>query len=353
VVFLVGRVATSDSTALPNNVLVERVCENRVSQQIYASLQGDFSMQLASNTDSVMDATADPALLTKTTNNSLLGGMPRLKLANCELRASAPGFHPSSVSLIDLDVLSGTANVGGIILERLTKIKGTTLSAIPYMAPNDARKAYERGLGAEKKNKLADACKDFERAVEIYPNFTQAWFHLGTALEKQGQKDEARAAYTRATTIDTRFFAPYLSLASMAYEAQDWADVLFFTAHILDLDPWNHRDFTGYMVNLDDVNYAEAYFYNALANYQLNRVDAAERSAIKAEHLDMRTRYPELHLVMAEILAQKSDYAGAISELQTYLQLVPHPRQLDQLQIRLAEWEKLSSSVSTEKIEQK
>jgi hypothetical protein len=329
------------------------VCNNHVSQQIYASLHGDFSMQLASNTDSVMDATADPVSLNKTINNSSLGGMPRLKLANCELRASAPGFRSSIVSLIDVDVLGGTANVGGIILERLTKIKGTTLSAIPYMAPNDARKAYEKGLGAEEKNKLADACKDFERAVEIYPKFALAWFHLGTVLEKQGQKDEARAAYTRATTIDTAFFAPYLSLASMAYEAQDWADVLLFTTHILDFDPWNHRDFTGYMVNLDAVNYAEAYFYNAVANYQLNRVDAAEKSAIKAEHLNMRTRHPELHLVLAEILAQKSDYAAAISELQTYLQLVPHPGQLAQLQMRLAEWEKLSGSVSTEKIEQK
>jgi hypothetical protein len=352
VVFLVGRVATSDSTALPYNVLVERVCNNRVSQQIYASLLGDFSMQLASNTDSVIDATADPVSLNKTTNNPSQDGLPRPKLANCELRASASGFHTSVVSLIDLDVLGGTANVGAIILERLTKIKGTTLSAGPYMAPNGARKSYEKGLGAEEKNKLAGARKDFERAVEIYPKFTQAWFQLGTVLEKQGQKDEARAAYTRATTIDTRFFPPYLSLASMAYESQDWADVLLFTMHILDLDPWNHRDFTGYMVNLDAVNYAEAYFYNAVANYQLNRIDAAEKSAKKAEHLDMRTRYPELHLVLAEILAQKSDYAAAIPELQTYLQLVPHSGQLDLLQKRLTEWEKLNGSVSTsEKID--
>jgi hypothetical protein len=353
VVFLSGRVATSDNTALPNDVVVERVCNNHVSQQIYASLQGDFSMQLASNTDAVIDATADPVSLNKT-NNPLQNGMPRSKLATCELRASASGFHSNVVNLIDLDVLAGTANVGVITLDRLSKIKGTTLSATPYMAPNDARKAYERGLGAEEKNKLASAQKDFEKAVELYPKFTQAWFQLGSVLEKQGQKDEARAAYTRATTIDTRFFPPYVSLASMAYEAQDWTAVLLFTTHILDLDPWNHRDFTGYMVNLDAVNYAEAYFYNAVANYQLNHVDAAEKSAMKAEHLDMRTRYPELHLVMAEILARKSDFAAAIPELQTYLQLVPHSEQLEPLQELLAEWEKRNASASTsEKIDPK
>ena len=140
----------------------------------------------------------------------------------------------------------------------------------------------------------------------------------------------------------------------MAYDAQDWTDVVMFTGHILDLDPWNHRDFTGYMVDLDSVNYDDAYFYNAVANYKLNRVEAAEKSTIKAAHLDMRTRHLELHLLMAEIFAQKSEYPAAISELQTYLQLVPHTKQLEQLQKQLAEWEKRNGSGSTgEKTDQK
>jgi tetratricopeptide (TPR) repeat protein len=346
VLYLAGRVATSDSTALPANVLVERVCNSRVIQQIYASLQGDFRMQLAANTESAIDASADPLSMDKTTANPLQDGIPRRRLAGCELRASASGFHSSAMSLMDLDVLAGTANVGAIVLERLSKINGATLSAAPYMAPTPARKAYEKGLEAEQKNKLDGARKDFEKAVEIYPKFMLAWFQLGSVLEKQGYKEEARAAYTRATTMDAKFLAPYLSLAAMAYEAQDWDGVLRFTTHILDLDPWNHRDFNGYMVNLDTVNYAEAYFYDAVAKYQLNRFDAAEKSAVKAEHLDTRTRHPELHLVMAEILARKSEYAAAISELQTYFELVPGARQLDELQKELAEWEKRSGAVA-------
>jgi len=46
VMFLRGRVATHDATPVPNDVLVERVCNNRVRQAVYASLHGDFSMQL-------------------------------------------------------------------------------------------------------------------------------------------------------------------------------------------------------------------------------------------------------------------------------------------------------------------
>jgi len=38
-----------------------------------------------------------------------------------------------------------------------------TMSATPYKAPKDARRAYEKGLQAERNGKLADAHKYFER----------------------------------------------------------------------------------------------------------------------------------------------------------------------------------------------
>jgi hypothetical protein len=44
VMFLRGRVATNDGTPVPNDVLVARVCNNKVRQQLYASSHGDFSM---------------------------------------------------------------------------------------------------------------------------------------------------------------------------------------------------------------------------------------------------------------------------------------------------------------------
>jgi len=347
VLFLTGRVATSDSTALPSDVLVERVCNAQVRQQVYATLHGDFSMPLGSTPNPVIDATADPGPQNGLPGNSSVTGIPRHELTKCELRASASGFRSSIVSLVDLDTFGGTVNVGAIVVERMAKIEGATLSAVPYKAPNDARKAYEKGLEAVKNHRLAEARQHFEKAVEIYPKYAHAWYELGSVLQEQGVEDQARAAYRHATAIDTRFLPPYLSLASMAYEAQDWTEVVALTDHILELDPWNHRDFTGYMVDLDALNYPEAYFYNAVANYELDRIDDAEKSALKAQHLDLRTNHPQLHLLMAEIFAKKKDYASAISELQTFLQLLPSTKQAVQLREQLAEWEKLSGSAST------
>jgi len=350
VMFLRGHVATNDGTPVPSDVLVERVCDSQVYQQLYASLRGDFSMQLGSRTDSFVDASGDP------TSRSALGGkdssmgIPRSNLRRCELRASTSGFRDGVISLVTLDTSGSNVDVGVIVVQRVAKIEGMTLSATPYRAPKDARKAYEKGLDAEKHSKLPNARRYFENAVEIYPTYVNAWFQLGAVLEKDNQKDAARAAYTRATTIDNRFLPPYLSLASMAFQAENWTEVLRLTAHIFDLDPLNRSAVTGYIVDSDPFNCADAYFYNALANYKLNNIAEAEKSALKAEHMAMLSAFPQLHLLLAEIFARKDDYATAISELQIYLQLVPNAKNVEQVRVQLAKLQKLNDSASpTEK----
>jgi tetratricopeptide (TPR) repeat protein len=275
-------------------------------------------------------------------------------LKKCELRASGAGFHPSVLSLIDLDPSDSSIDVGVIVVRRGAKIEGSTVSAIPYKAPKEARKAYEKGVQAERNGKLADAHKYFETAVKIYPSSANAWFQLGTVLQKENEMDAARKAYTQATTIDTKFLPPYLSLASMAYQTGNWTEVLTLTDHILGLDPLNHAAVTNYILDLDPLNYAGAYFYNAMANYKLNKIGDAEKSALKAEHLDLRTHFPQLHLLLAEIFARKGDYAVAIAEMQTYLALAPHATDADQVREQLANLEKVNGSVPTgEKPDQK
>jgi tetratricopeptide (TPR) repeat protein len=353
VMFLQGRVATDDGTPVPHDAVVERVCNNKVLQQVYASSHGDFSMQLGSRADSFLDASGDPPSQSGASKDSMMG-ISRRELANCELRAMVSGFHPSAISLMGLTPDSSGMEVGDIVVHRATKVKGMTLSAAPYKAPNDARRAYEKGLEAERKSRLAEARQYFEKAVEIYPKFANAWFHLGAVLQNLAQKESAHAAYTHATTVDSKFLPPYLSLASMAYEAGDWTQVLKLTNHVLDLDPFKYTNVTGYIMDLDSQDYAEAYFYNSFANYKLNKIEEAEKSGLKAERLDLRPRYPQLHLLLAKIFAQKKNYAGAIVETKLYLELAPHSKGEDQVREWLAKLEKLNGLTSgSEKTDQK
>jgi tetratricopeptide (TPR) repeat protein len=352
VMFLLGRVRAADGTAVPNDALVERVCNTGVRQQVHVNPGGEFSMQLGSRNDSYLDATAEPLSQDGVNRKNSEMGIPRLELANCELRASVSGYSSSVVSLVDLSGSLSSVDVGAIVVQRRGKVEGLTIDASAYRVPKDARKAYEKGLEAERKGKLTEAHKYFGKAVEVHPKYTNAWFQLGKVLQKEHQKDAARAAFTQATTIDSKYLPPYLSLARIAYEAENWTELVDLTGHILALDPLNHV--SGYVLDLDPLNYTDAYFYNSVANYKLNRFEEAEKSGLKAEKVDLPTRFPQLHLLLAEIFTRKSNYGMAIAEIENYLELVPHAQDADQVRVRLAKLEKLNGSVSAgEKIDQK
>jgi len=126
--------------------LVERVCNASVRQQVHATSRGDFSMQMGSMADSVLDASAsgDRASQDDVASKASRTGISRRELANCELRASASGFRSSVISLVGLDSFGSSIDVGAIVVRRATKIEGMTLSATPYKAPKDARRATRK-----------------------------------------------------------------------------------------------------------------------------------------------------------------------------------------------------------------
>jgi tetratricopeptide (TPR) repeat protein len=348
IMFLTGRVKTTDGTALPSNTVVERICNARTRQQVYASPNGSFSMQLGSTTGTVVDASAEGGSMPWDRSSGRLNqqGIPRTELANCELRASVSGFRSDVLNLFARDSFGGNMDVGDLAVQRLEKINGMTISAAAYNAPKDARKAYEKGVEAVRAGNSAIARQQFEKAVQIYPKFTNAWFQLGKVLEKQNEKTAAHAAYTRATNIDSKYLPPYLSLSYFAYDAQDWPELLNLTGHILALDPLNYARVKGYILDLDSFDYAEAYYYNAMANFHLGKLEAAEKSGLKAAYLDVRPRFPQLHLLLANIFINEHDNARAATELQTYLDLVPHDSNAEELREQMTKLQQPAAAPS-------
>jgi hypothetical protein len=342
--FLQGRVTASDGAPVPNDVMVERVCNARIRQQVHTSPDGGFSMHLGSRADSLMDASGEgPSQRDLSGKNADLG-IPRRELANCELRATASGFSSSVVSLVDLSGSLSSVDVGSIMVRRRGKVEGATISASAYKAPKEAISAYEKGVAAQRKGKPAVARQYFEKAVAIYPAYANAWFDLGSVLRNEKQKDAAQAAFLKATTSDSRFLPPYLALSAMAFEAENWKEVVGYTNHILDLDPLHHEP--GYVLDLDSSNYVEASFYNAVANFRLDKLADAEKSALKTTHTDLLTHYPQAHLLLAEIFERNKNYDGAITEVRTYLELVPRSKNTAAVRERLASLETLNAAVT-------
>ncbi len=326
-ILLTGKVALDDGTAPPPNILIERVCSGgRPHAEGYTDSKGHFTLTLGQEIGVMPDASEAPNRGDLPGANPAQGGVRDSQLATCELRASFPGFRSDVISLAGKRYM-GESEVGTIVLHRLKNVEGLTVSATSALAPKDARKAYEKGLDAIKKNKPDDAQKEFEKAVEAYPKYASAWFELGRVYEQRDHADKAREAYNQSIAADGKYINPQERLYMISAKNQKWPEVAEMTEKVLRLNPYD---------------FPSAYYFNGLANLQLNNLDAAEKSMREAVKLDTRHENPRGNYILGIILAQKRDYPAAADCLRAYLKDVPQANDADKVRQQLAELDKVA-----------
>jgi Tfp pilus assembly protein PilF len=333
-IFLSGRVMLDDGARLPEPVLIERVCNGVVRPEAYTDSKGRFSFQVGQAVGIIPDASVDsmssgaiPGMGSR--GSSPFGGSSMTEmpvLAGCELRASLPGYISGRIDLIGRRGLDNP-DVGTILLHRMANVAGVTVSATSLMAPKDAKKALEKGQRAARKKKWDEAQKNLQRAVQIYPKYAAAWFELGLVHQERNQIPQARSAYAQALAADSKFVKPYLQTARLAMHDKNWGEAVHITDELLRLDP---------------VDYLAAYYFNAVANFHLNKMDAAEKSARQGMKLDPNHRVPAFERVLSVILANKQDYAGAAQLLKSYLEHAPNATDAGAARKQLAEFEKFT-----------
>jgi len=191
-----------------------------------------------------------------------------------------------------------------------SKGAGQAVSVTTLAAPPEARAAYDKGIRAYNKQKLPEAQKNLEKAVEIYPQFAAAWYSLGACLGARNDPGGAAKAYGRSIEADPKYPDPYVQLAAVEINDSKWEEA---------------ADTSGKVIHLDPQHYPEAYLYNSVANLQLLKFDAAERSAREAIRTDTEHKFPKAEQMLALALANKKDYAGAKSHLSAYLALEKNP----------------------------
>src|SRR5207247_11090020 len=104
---------------------------------------------------------------------------------------------------------------------------------------------------------------------------------------------------------------------------------------------WHHDDqYTSQMLKLPPYGDPEIHYYSANANYNLQKLDRAERRAREAAKADAQHRIPRINHLLGAILADKHDYKGAAESLQIYLKYSPNAKDADTVKQQLAEIEK-------------
>lgn len=340
VLFITGTVVQGEGTPLPLDVVIERNCGGRVRREASVDSSGNFSFQVGfGNPSSSLlpeasdDSTGRPGTFGDRSSRafalpSRMGSMSSTNLIGCELRARAAGYQSSTVNLHGSST-TGVIDVGTIVLHPMAKVQGTLASVTNMQAPKAAKKALERAQRALQKRHFEEAEKDLKTALKVYPAYAAAWLALGEVYQRQQRNQEARTAYTEAISADRRFVSPYIQLARLAAQEQNWKEVADFTDRALELDP---------------LDFPEGFFFNSLAYYSQNKLDIAERSARKALRLDSFHRIPQVYLILAYILRQKQDIAGAAEQLRNHLKFAPATALADRVRSQLQELENSSES---------
>jgi Tfp pilus assembly protein PilF len=338
-VYISGKVVMEDGTPVPQSVTIQRVCSGLAKTVAYTDSKGHFNFRWGDGSTMIADA-SDAGSGSSTSagtggfgsSQSAGGGNPLAsdpfgnRMMNCGVRASVAGYTSTTQNLFNRGANEGS-DIGMILLHRISGVEGTSVSVTTMMAPKDAKKAYEHGLQSILKNKPADAIKDFEKAVAVYPKFAEAWLNLGKLRLQLKSIEPARAAFMKAIEADPKLVPAYLELGLQFATEIDWSK----SAEYLDQ-----------AVKLDPVDFPQAWYADAVAHYNLKNYDPAEKSAREAVKLDPRHANPRASYLLGLILAEKRDYKGAAAELTAYIQEAPTAPDLAQVKDQLAQIEKLS-----------
>jgi superkiller protein 3 len=79
-------------------------------------------------------------------------------------------------------------------------------------APDDAKAAYTAAMQAVSEGQAEAAISEFNRALNLYPQYLRALNDLGVLYLKLNRLDEAAATFNRAIALNKRFYHPRLNL---------------------------------------------------------------------------------------------------------------------------------------------
>lgn len=333
-----GRVIVEGGQPVPESVSVQLRCGIELVQAIHTDLKGNFQFILgagpenndidvnASNDTPVVQGAAPPAQAESQLQPSGVGLSAR-QLWGCEVEVSVPGYQPLSKPITSDANVAGI-DVGTLILTRIAGVHGAAVSVTSLSAPEKARKEFERGEKDARNRHLDLATKHLEKAVAEYDSYAAAWNELAQVYAMSHRTEEARQAFTRAIAADPQYIPPCVGLAELELQSGRYESAIDAAGKALRMFP----------------GMAIASFIQAVANFRLNRLDAAEKSARDAENASLGN-IPQLHLLLADISVRKGDYPNAAAQIQDYLKEAPEGAFAAEARKHLEEIERTASDV--------
>lgn len=184
--------------------------------------------------------------------------------------------------------------------------RAAVVSAKELAIPGQARREYEEAEKKLAKRDVQGAVAHFERAVELAPQFAQAWNHLGTIAYQTRDFLRAESCFRKALDADPEFFQPLVNLGGVLINLNHFREALEYNLYTALTRPNDA---------LANSQLGMNYFY-------LNQLDLAKKYLTAAKLLDP-AHFSHPQLLLAEIDLRRQDRAAAVGELEEFLQYHP------------------------------
>jgi tetratricopeptide (TPR) repeat protein len=198
--------------------------------------------------------------------------------------------------------------------------------AFPQSSIKAAQDAYDSGSALRTQKDMQGASNALTRAIQLDPNFSDAWRLRGLIYRDLAQMKEAMADIERAIQLDPKNAKAYNARAIVKYAQGDYAGAITDSSRCIELDP----------------GFSGAYMHRGNCRYQMKDLRGALADYDKAASVD-----PSNALVIYNrglVHADLKEYGDAHADLKKSLEIDPNHAYAAQAKERLA---KMPSGGST------
>lgn len=255
-------------------------------------------------------------------------GVPRKAFTNDSGRLEFPGmpevqYSITATSPSDLNLMSdvvemnpsrtanGNLTVQLLLRDRSDYTKDRKPGVIrvgenEQRIPKGARKAFNDGLKFKGNDETLKALESFNRAVELYHEYYQAFSERGDVNVFQRKLEEAAADFDRALKINDHYGPALRGAGYCKLEKREFSGAIELFEKSISADPTN----------------ANTHLLLGIANLELDRREPAREALKKA--LSFNTQpVPRAHIYLANLYARERQYLQAADELHKYIEADP------------------------------
>ncbi|MCD6228734.1 MAG: tetratricopeptide repeat protein [Candidatus Omnitrophica bacterium] len=115
-----------------------------------------------------------------------------------------------------------------LIIFLLLLIPFSVYSQVSQQLKEQAYSYREEGYRLQNMRDLEGALIYYQKAIQIYPYYYQAYNDLGVVFEEMGKNEEAKRMYEQALTINPQYLPPYTNLALLYEKLNNKEKAIFY-----------------------------------------------------------------------------------------------------------------------------